>query len=185
MKRGGVVIEAKYEYVNTFSEGLAPVRIDGKWGFIDKEGKIVINPQFDEVYKFSEGLAAIRIAKQWGFIDKEGKIAINPQYEKVASFKEGLAWVKINGNVGNHINKQGVLVINNPEIISTYRDFCEGFARVKKGKKWGYIDTKGKFVINPQFDEVYDFNNGLAKVKLGEKTGYINKEGKYVYIPQL
>jgi uncharacterized lipoprotein YddW (UPF0748 family) len=36
--------------------------------------------------------------------------------------------------------------------------FSEGLARVKIGDKWGYIDTKGKFVIQPQFDEANSFS---------------------------
>ena len=32
-----------------FNEGLAPVKIDGKWGFIDTKGNVVITPAYDEV----------------------------------------------------------------------------------------------------------------------------------------
>jgi len=29
-----------------------------------------------------------------------------------------------------------------------------GLAAVREGSKWGFIDTSGKIVINPQFDDV-------------------------------
>jgi len=58
------------------------------------------------------------------------------------------------------------------------------------GEKWGYIDQKGAYVINPQFDHVDFFVDGLAKVTSGGyygengyydgKTNYINKKGEYV-----
>ena len=32
-----------------FISGLAPVKIDGKWGFIDTKGNVVITPAYDEV----------------------------------------------------------------------------------------------------------------------------------------
>ncbi|EOA6136260.1 WG repeat-containing protein, partial [Campylobacter coli] len=35
--------------VGNFSEGLAGVELNGKWGFIDKSGKIVIEPKFDDI----------------------------------------------------------------------------------------------------------------------------------------
>ena len=35
--------------IGMFNEGLAPVKIDGKWGFIDKKGNVVIAPQYNEV----------------------------------------------------------------------------------------------------------------------------------------
>jgi hypothetical protein len=54
----------------SFQKGLAPVKIGGKWGFINKKGKIVINPQFDFALPFFGGLAPIEIDGRWGFISK-------------------------------------------------------------------------------------------------------------------
>ena len=48
------------------------------------------------------------------------------------------------------------------------------------GEKWGYINHKGEYVVNPQFDDVDFFINDLAKVTSGGRTGYINKNGGYV-----
>ena len=49
------------------------------------------------------------------------------------------------------------------------------------GEKWGYINRKGEYVINPQFEGADFFSDGLAKIKTrGGKTGYINKKGEYV-----
>ncbi|HDS30236.1 MAG TPA: WG repeat-containing protein, partial [Firmicutes bacterium] len=88
------LIESKW-----FPEGLAPVMIDGKWGFIDKTGKITINPQFDRAESFSEGLARVRLGDwktgKWGFIDKTGQFVISPQFDEASSFYEGLASVEI------------------------------------------------------------------------------------------
>ena len=33
---------------------LAPVMIDGKWGYVDKIGNIAINPQFEWAGRFQE-----------------------------------------------------------------------------------------------------------------------------------
>lgn len=52
---------------------------------------------------------------------------------------------------------------------------------VQLDEKWGYIDSTGKFVIRPQFDDAYNFSdNGLALVQMGDKWGYIDKTGSYV-----
>lgn len=49
------------------------------------------------------------------------------------------------------------------------------------GGRWGYIDHKGEYVINPQFEDADHFSDGLAKIKSADgKTGYINKKGEYV-----
>ncbi|MDR0507365.1 MAG: WG repeat-containing protein [Dysgonamonadaceae bacterium] len=51
---------------------------------------------------------------------------------------------------------------------------------VKSGDSWGYINHKGKFVINAQFSDADFFRDGLAWVKSAEgKVGYIGKDGKF------
>jgi hypothetical protein len=42
----------QFDDCRSFSEGLAVVKIEDKWGYIDKTGKIVINPQFDDAGGF-------------------------------------------------------------------------------------------------------------------------------------
>lgn len=44
-KSGKVVIPCIYEEVHFFTDGIARVKLDGKWFFIDKEGKEVVNKQ--------------------------------------------------------------------------------------------------------------------------------------------
>lgn len=51
---------------------------------------------------------------------------------------------------------------------------------VKSGEKWGYINKKGEYVINPQFENVFFFRDGLALVEASDgKLGFIGKDGKY------
>ena len=50
---------------------------------------------------------------------------------------------------------------------------------VKAGDKWGYVNTEGKFLINPQFYDAAWFIEGLAQVSNEEgKFGYINPKGE-------
>lgn len=44
---GSVVITCKYDYVGSFSEGLARVKLNNKWGYIDLTGKEVIPIKHD------------------------------------------------------------------------------------------------------------------------------------------
>jgi hypothetical protein len=196
---GKFVINPQFDRADSFSEGLASVRVGdyetGKFGFIDKQGRMVINPQFDGVEPFSEGLAAVRIGDKdtgkWGFIDKQGQMVIDPQFDRNRwdpfywKFSEGLAPVRIgDDDTGKYgfIDKQGQVVIN-PQ-FSYALTFSEGLAAVAIGRKWGFIDKQGRMVINPQFDEARFFKEGLAEVRIGDdetgKWGFIDKHGQMV-----
>jgi hypothetical protein len=43
--------------------------------------------------------------------------------------------------------------------------------------KWGYIDTRGHVIVNPQFDDARPFSEGMAAVLIrdhqADKWGYI------------
>ena len=52
---------------------------------------------------------------------------------------------------------------------------------VYDGKKWGYIDQKGNYVINPQFSDADWFSDGLARVEDKDgKIGFIDEKGTYI-----
>ena len=54
---GSVNREGKFFHgVFYFSEGLSPVRIGDKWGYINQRGEIVIKPQFNEAAHFRKML---------------------------------------------------------------------------------------------------------------------------------
>jgi len=61
-------------------------------------------------------------------------------------------------------------------------DVAEGMAAVKKGDKWGFVNTSGKLVIPIQFDDPNTFNKGYTQVSKGGKAGIIDKTGK-VLVP--
>ncbi|MBQ5623621.1 MAG: WG repeat-containing protein, partial [Alistipes sp.] len=75
-KTGKEVIPFKYVYAESFSEGLAAVRvgsyIGGKYGFIDKVGKEIIPFKYDWVSCFSNGKAKVELNGEHFFIDKNG-----------------------------------------------------------------------------------------------------------------
>jgi hypothetical protein len=89
---------AGYQWADHFSEGLAPVKKNDLWGFIDVTGKELIAPRYSMVNSFSEGLAAVCENGLWGFIDFEGNTAIPFDYTEAGYFNSGKARVKKNLN---------------------------------------------------------------------------------------
>jgi hypothetical protein len=51
---------------------------------------------------------------------------------------------------------------------------------VEVGQKWGYINKRGKIVIQPQFDRAMAFSKGKTMVAIGDKWIMIDKRGKQI-----
>lgn len=75
-----------YNRIQGFSEGLMPVKLRKKWGFINTDGKLVIKPRFEYVKPFSFGTSAVCLNGKWGFINNRGNFVIKPQYADCTSF---------------------------------------------------------------------------------------------------
>lgn len=130
---------------------------------------------------FTEGLLAVLFENgSWGYIDITGQTVIEPRFSLASSFdsETKLALVKYNGKFG-YINTQGVF-----QIEAIYDDadcFSNGIAPIAIGTLWGYIDSSGKTIVEPQFEAAYSFNPfGLARFKLGGLNGYVDREGVIV-----
>jgi hypothetical protein len=63
-----MVIPPQFDAAESFLEGLAAVKIDDFWGYIDKKGQLVIPSEFSEAKPFREGLALVNIGSKWGYI---------------------------------------------------------------------------------------------------------------------
>ena len=180
---GEIVIPLKYDDAYDFREGLVVVKLNGKWGFIDKTGKEITPLKYDDVrvYGMNEGMVAVEFNDRYGYIDHTGKEITPIKYYAVDSFVEGLAGVALNGC--GFIDKTGKEVI--PLKYDSVGCFTEGLAKVKLNNKWGYIDKTGKEVIPLKYDDASYFIGGKAKVMTKnifgiEKEFYIDKNGNIV-----
>jgi len=161
----------------SFSEGMAFVFYDGKWGAINSTGKLTIPFKYESHGDFSEGLAAVQLNEKWGFVNKQGTLVIPAKYESAEKFIDGLACVLLNGKYGA-INKQGDLVI--PAKYNYSFSFSEGMASVQMNGKYGYINKQGTLVIPCKYSSVKDFSEGLAAVQRDSVYGYVDKQDKVV-----
>jgi hypothetical protein len=156
---------------------LLPVRVDGKWGYVNEKGKVVIKPRFSVAGTFSEGLATVRDNDSWFYyIDIEGaRIATNSYFRYADDFSEGLAMVQGESSdekIG-FIDGTGKYVILPRFDSYTGRilwNFSGGLAIVSSNGKLGYIDRSGKFLIEPKFDKASPFSEGLAVVSRDGKS---------------
>lgn len=88
-----------------------------------------------------------------------------------------------NGHVG-FINAEGKVIIPPKFDVGWFveEDFVEGLSPARSGHNWGFIDTKGKWVIEAKYKRVEPFAEGLAAVTGHPKgndypVAYIDKNG--------
>ena len=80
-----VAIPFIYERVHEFSEGLASVRKNGKFGFIDIKGENMIPFIYDYAGDFQYGHVVVKKNGKWGIIDKENNEIIPIIYDGLIS----------------------------------------------------------------------------------------------------
>ena len=94
-----IVIEYEYSDARDFHEGLAAVKSNDAWGYIDNLGRIVVPfvHRIPEAGDFSEGLAFVGDH----FIDTNGRAALEGKtFEDARPFSQGLAAVQSGGRWG-------------------------------------------------------------------------------------
>jgi len=184
-KLGKQAFPGKFDDAASFHEGLAAVKINGKWGFINKSGKMVIPAKFGYVENFSSGLAAVANVGHWQYLDQSGAVATTPhdcQWRMPPPFHGNIACIRLKGNGWQYwqvIDRTGANVI--PAYPKRVFQVREGVVRVcNEDDKQGFISTSGKIIAKPQFDDACDFSEGLAAVCKNGKWGYIDKNAKTV-----
>ena len=187
-ENGTFEIAAQYVDATIFSEGVAWVVPKAKSPLaITKTGTELFSLEpAEKVRIFKDGVAAFSVLNEntwetWGFVDKEGNIIIEPNFQEVRSFSEGLCMVRNENDECGFINKSGELVID--YLFHHAKDFKDGKAVAFQDGKAGVINTKGEYIIQPQFsDMIIDGNKFL--VSQNRKWGWINLDGNIIIEPQ-
>ena len=94
-ERGKKMTNLKINGANVFSNGLAGVEINGKWGVIDRNFKLVIPAIYDEIEKYFKNFAIVKKGEKWGIIDMKGNKVVDCKYNSIR-FKDDLAYVYAN-----------------------------------------------------------------------------------------
>jgi len=127
-----------------FTEGLAGVLRNDKWGLIDKAGNLVVDFVYDELYKMNEfGLYQVSKDGKIGIINKDGKIVLDISYDdnlQGFNFVDGFSGAVKNGK-WSIIDTKGNTVLDLHDC--KFEGFDNGLIRVKKDNMLGYMNFNG------------------------------------------
>lgn len=110
VNNGRIVTEHIFEDAGCFSDGVIPLKLNGKWGYIDGNGKTILPFEFDSIrqpnvndniYDASNGYIVVKKDNQYAIFDVTGSLVINyGVFEEIRPVYEGMAWVKQDGKWG-------------------------------------------------------------------------------------
>ncbi len=115
----------------------------------------------------------------YGLLDAQGQTLLPCQYSTIEAYSEGLALIWSPEEGSFFVDRQGNRVFS--QRFNAAYGFSEGLAAVREDDRFGYIDTSGRYVVEPAYEVAERFHNGYAIV--GDKNGgfgVIDSQGRVV-----
>lgn len=200
-KFGNEIIPPMYEYGTHSTEGLAVVRQNGAYGFIDSNNDIVVPFCHEDVNNvreksfFSWGRGFFNLDNNCFFECKEKDIITSGFHENFACMTRPPDMTtnrQISTPTCGLISRTGDWIIAPQTEYCFYQEVSQRLLatsmRLENGTMLsGFLNTYGEIAIPFIFTEVRSFSEDLAPVREAGpngKCGYINQKGNYVISPK-
>jgi len=202
--QGSPVTGFKFDAIGNSGDNKVAVNYLGKWGVIDMFGDWLIKPSFDSLVFVGKNLLA-KVKGTYRLITSDGKTLFTSSYPitdrevyfEIASensvgilSQSGIVIVEpiydSVGRVGPHycamLENRAVLV----DSLGTYRlgmdehieqilDYSEGYFRIRRGGRYGFVDENGKLRIADRYEDAQLFSNKMAAIMLNGKFNNTQK----------
>ena len=182
---GTTLIPFKYEDLLYYAKGKYTALLDDYYGVINLKGDTLIPFEYDYIGKPIDGVSIVELDDEFNFVDSTGKLILTEWvetysgYRLLAQFKGGYA--KILSERGfNLANSNGQKLFRTDwDDVGSFSDIIA----VKKGDKWGYVNTKGQKVLTFEYTYAHSFRGKSAIVQLSPFYGVIDRKGEYIIDP--
>lgn len=157
------------------AQQLFPVKVDGKWGYIDTTGTVVIAPQFEWASFFGEKHAVVVQNGNAALVDKKGGLVLfkgTTMLEQLddstfAFQEEGLWGIRL-------LNGKTVLPANYDEV----RRIDRRVFAFRKDTLWGFAGKHGNILLPAIADTGYIYMGVLLRYEINDKIGVVSLRGK-------
>lgn len=196
---GQKVIDYQYDDAYKFqsSKNIAKVSKAGKWGCINTKNETILAPEYQDIkINPKNGYLKVKKDDKWNVFTPSGRRLMVKWYDEVGWPTYGMIAVRQDrGPDSARIKKWGFVDKSKiPKIRIMYDrvgNFQNGVAMVQLGKKYGFIKTNGKYLIEPIFVAAHTFREGRAAYAENDgmdekkripfkKWGFINTKGQRV-----
>ncbi|MES2681618.1 MAG: WG repeat-containing protein [Bacteroidota bacterium] len=160
----------------TFRNGIAPVKQNNKWYFINRLGQQV-SKFYNEISESSNSAFIVKVNDKYGAVDNFGQEIIAPKYFKLGDFKNDFAYY-IEDNKYGFVSKVGGQHRAEFEWISDFNN--KQVAIIKKDGFYGLINAQGKYILEPEYDQVLKTNSQVFIVVSNNNYGFFSSEGCFL-----
>ena len=116
--------------------------------------------------QLTQELEPFREGELWGYRTRAGSVVIKPRFVLAKPFRRerAVVWLATDRGVrATHIDPTGRMIAE-PRLTAADGFDASGTASGWVDEQWGYIDERGKWLIEPQFKEARPFSEGHAAV---------------------
>jgi hypothetical protein len=200
---GQFKIPPSFENGREFRNGAAPVMKGGKFGLIDTAGKYILKPTFSEINQSGANFSVRTSRDKYGLLSPTGKWLLPTDYagirplrseQSVDTFPDNLlrnlynleertfesvfevtTW---NDHLKGLVDGRGKWLL--PPKFEEILSYESGIASVVVDGKIGFANSKGDFVIKPQFDQSTPYADLIAVRNYAQPWRFIDKTGNFV-----
>ena len=158
-------------------------KVGEKYKYYGIDGKEVFG-DYAFAGRFRNNVAAVMVSEgNWQLINGAGKPITDTKFSDVVlnEFDECAAKGFIIAKVGEkyHIYNLKAEQIGNFSCDGA-KAFVDEYAAFKSGDQWGFVDTQGNIIIQPQYEDAKSFSNSMGAVKSGEGWLFISPQNEIV-----
>lgn len=158
----GETIYSNSTIIMEYSEGLAIIKENDKYGFINSEGEIVIECKYDTADPFHNGIARVGLNNQSTYINKQGNTLFSFD-DGAERFYSGLLEITDNdfyGYVDKSGNKVFEITYNIPDSHVDLPLFSDGYTFACRNGKFIIVNTSGQETnLKYKEDDIFSIDN--------------------------
>lgn len=198
---GREVIPCRYDDVRYVGKKRFAVKKDGLYSLAAEGGKLLSGFVCDSIENSFRAERAFPVwvmkGDDYAFMDEDGRLITDFDF-KVFKYKLGKSGNSLDRGhaVGTFYRAENIIVVdwreNGKEFTIGYAPvpdslkhyYRERLVPVYDGKRYGYVNDRGKLVVPFRYDKAEIFYEGLAAVQRDGKWGFIDQKGNEAIPPR-
>lgn len=189
-EKGKVTIKPQFASAGFFNKERSIIKnTQGKFGVIDTKGKIIIDPLYQKIV-FLEKSSLFKITNEKSKValfDLKGKKLFDFKFDDIDDASSSMHAILNTDNEGKKYctwtDRAGNEI---PVKLAAAEEFADDLAPASDltTGKYGYMNTKGQWVIQPHYWQAKPFNGGIALIansQTNTRWMYINTKGDTLF----